>query len=142
MVKLNRKKLFIIPCLISFLLFSGYFGIASGIVSADDNGSVPQVPSAATPSDGTTISSASTTVILEWSASTGATTYRLEINNSPTWDEATRFFYEEVGNVTSKEIDGLPYNETIYYWRVWANDGSGWSESSESGRSRRVSWTT
>jgi hypothetical protein len=140
MEKLNGKKFLIISCFISLLLITGYSGIASDTVSADDDISVPLIPSAITPSNGSTIPSTSTTYTLEWEAIDGAITYRLEVNSSSAWNEGTRFFYEEVGNVTSKEISDLPYNQTTYYWRVWANNGSGWSEPSESGSFTTPSW--
>ncbi|MFH2142621.1 MAG: T9SS type A sorting domain-containing protein [Bacteroidota bacterium] len=61
-------------------------------------------------------------VTIEWLAYTGATFYQYEI------DTSTSFLSPVLGNTTNltEVINGLSYSET-YYWRIRANNGSGFS---------------
>ena len=60
----------------------------------------------------------STTRMLNWAVSPGATDYRLVIDDEATFAEPV-FFDEQVGDVTGKRIDGLKNGKT-YYWKIEA----------------------
>jgi hypothetical protein len=80
----------------------------------------PVVPTLAAPPDGTTgISSGPS---LSWNASIGATAYRLQLSTSPSFSS----FSYDIGGITgtSHQVSGLA-NNTIYYWRVNANNDGG-----------------
>ncbi len=62
-----------------------------------------------------------------WEASEGATAYRIEIAADTGFQQIV--FAEEVGSdVTSISTEGiLPADESTYFWRVIASDGTKWS---------------
>lgn len=78
------------------------------------------LPVLSSPTDG--ITGLSLPVTIEWLAYTGATFYQYEI------DTTASFLSPLIGNTTNlnQVIIGLSYSET-YYWRVRANNGSGFS---------------
>jgi hypothetical protein len=86
----------------------------------------PSTPSLSSPSDGAT--GQSRTPILSWSASNGATSYRLQVSTSSSF--STLIVDDATITTTSKQIGTLSYS-TMYYWRVKAvnsNGSSYWSE--------------
>jgi hypothetical protein len=92
----------------------------------------PPTPTLSSPSNGST--GVSTSPTLNWNASTGATSYRLQVSTSP-------FFASTAVNQsgitgTSFDVTGLS-NGTLYYWRVNATNASG-----TSAYSTRWSFTT
>jgi hypothetical protein len=93
------------------------------------NGTVPQdsmpMPSLSTPYNGENVSG--TALTFSWDAVPGAIRYRLEVNSNPSWIPANRLFYEDIGDVLSKEVSGFQNNGTSYYWRVWAGNDTDWS---------------
>jgi hypothetical protein len=85
----------------------------------------PPAPTLASPTTGSTGVSVSPT--LSWNASSGATTYRLQVSIDSTF--ATTTCDTSGLTTTSKSITGLS-PQTEYYWRVNATDSagtSGWS---------------
>lgn len=85
----------------------------------------PAAPILASPANGAT--NVSTSLTLSWNASTGATSYRLQVSADSTFPS----FVKDTSGVadTSSTISGLS-TSTMYYWRVNAtNTGgtSGWS---------------
>jgi len=85
----------------------------------------PGAPTLSSPANGATITGKSGT--FTWAAGTGSPTkYWLEINSSSSWGSATRIYYANVGNVTSKTVSVLPANGSTLYWRVEAYNACGW----------------
>ena len=66
---------------------------------------------------------------LSWSASSGATTYRLQVSTSSGF--STTVYDNSTITSTSQTISGLS-NSTIYYWRVSASNSAGTSNYSSS----------
>ncbi len=67
-------------------------------------------------------------VELAWDLVDGATQYRVEVNTSDDWSEATRVVYvSDLGIISSYEPVGLQAG-VIYYWRVWSGNGTEWSD--------------
>ena len=88
-------------------------------------GVAPIPPVLLSPSDGATDISLSPT--LSWNASSGATSYTLQVSTSSSFSS---FVYNQSSTTTSKQITGLT-NSTKYYWRVSAVNNyvtKGWSE--------------
>lgn len=86
----------------------------------------PSPPSLSSPSDGAT--EVATSPTLSWNASSGATSYRLQVSTSAGF--ATTVFDQSGITGTSKNISGL-VNNTLYYWRVNATNAGGTSNWSE-----------
>ena len=84
----------------------------------------PATPTMTSPNNGDNVAGAS--ISFQWSASTGASMYWLEVNSDPNWGSGTRFYYAEP-STNSKTVTGFPNNGTKYYWRVWAGNSNGWS---------------
>jgi Tol biopolymer transport system component len=85
----------------------------------------PSAPTLSSPSNGAT--GISTSPTLSWNASSGATSYRLQVSTSNAF--STTVFDQSGITATSRLVSGL-LNNTTYYWRVNAcNAGgtSGWS---------------
>ncbi|MFI5252313.1 MAG: T9SS type A sorting domain-containing protein [Bacteroidota bacterium] len=85
----------------------------------------PPVPAPFSPSNGS--SGVSTIPTLTWTASTGATSYHLQVATDLCF---TSIFYDSPGlTTTSEQIDPCSYS-TTYYWRVNATNGvtSIWSD--------------
>lgn len=72
------------------------------------------------PASGSTILSTSQT--FSWNISNDATGYTLVVADNS--DFANPFYNENVGNVTSKQVNGLAY-KTTYYWKVIAGNPYG-----------------
>jgi hypothetical protein len=81
---------------------------------------------ATTPPAAPSLLSPGTSITFKWGASTGATTYQLQVNTASNFT-GTDLFNAEVGNVTSQEVTGLSLG-TTYYWRVRAGNAIGWSD--------------
>lgn len=87
----------------------------------------PAAPTLMSPRDGASL--ATTRIVFQWSASSGATKYALEVNTDQNWGTATRFCYAAV-TTNSVIVAGFPANGTKYYWHVSAGNYYGWSPAS------------
>jgi len=98
-----------------FTNYPGYHSLVAGwgVVTPP---TLPDAPSLLSPG---------TAITFKWGASTGATTYWLQVNTASDFT-GTNLFNAEVGNVTSQEVTGLSLG-TAYYWRVKAGNSGGWS---------------
>mgnify|MGYP001146459568 CR=1 FL=1 len=86
----------------------------------------PSAPTLISPADGSAVTD--TSVTFTWEAASGATDYRLVVYRSLTAPYG--YFYNAmVGNVTSKQIDGFPNDDTLFYWKVIAYNSSGTAHS-------------
>jgi hypothetical protein len=84
--------------------------------------SAPSAPTLASPSNGATGVSTSST--LSWNSSTGATSYRLQVSTNSSFSSLV---YDQSGITgTSQQVSGLA-NNTLYYWRVNATNAEGTS---------------
>ncbi|MEX2054641.1 MAG: T9SS type A sorting domain-containing protein, partial [Candidatus Andersenbacteria bacterium] len=82
----------------------------------------PAAPTLASPSNGAT--GVSTSPTLSWNASTGATSYRLQVSTSSGFSQLV---VDQSGITgTSYPVSGLA-NNTLYYWRVNATNAGGTS---------------
>ena len=112
-----------------FLLLSLFLFISC---NKDDSNLVnptnPPVPTLSSPINGST--NQSTLPTLNWNASSGATSYTLQVSVSNTF---TSYVFNQSGlTSTNQQVSGLS-NSTTYYWRVSATNGVGtsaWSNSS------------
>ncbi len=103
------------------------FSLSGGVLL--DSASVPEgvilpptAPTLVAPSDGAT--GVATNPTLSWNASTGATSYRLQVSTSSTFSTTV---YDRSGITgTSQQVAGLA-NNTLYYWRVNATNAGGTS---------------
>ncbi len=84
--------------------------------------SEPEPPTLNSPANGAT--SQPTTLILKWNASTGATTYRLQVATDNAF--TAKVFDDSTLTGTSKQIGPLA-NSTTYFWRVNAKNAAGTS---------------
>ncbi len=82
----------------------------------------PAAPTLVSPSNGAT--GQPTTLTLSWNASSGASTYRLQVSTSSTF--ATTIVNDSTITATSRQLSGLT-NTTTYYWRVNAKNTGGTS---------------
>jgi hypothetical protein len=82
----------------------------------------PSTPTLSSPSNGAT--GVSITPTLSWNASTGATSYQLQVSISPSF--TTTIVNQSGITATSYAVSGLT-NNTVYYWRVNATNASGTS---------------
>ncbi len=80
----------------------------------------PPVPVLSSPANGAT--SVATTATLSWAASSGATSYRVQVSTSSTF--ATLFLDRTGITTTSTSVSGMA-NSTVYYWRVSATNAGG-----------------
>lgn len=92
---------------------------AAVIQTQPSQGTVPTTPVLSSPSNGATGIALSTT--LAWSASTGATSYTLQISKNSAFTEIVSHL--EITS-TSHSLSGLN-NNTVYYWRVQAKNANG-----------------
>jgi hypothetical protein len=96
--------------------YSGSWSLATAAAPP----TVPAVPTLASPANGATGQSTSPT--LTWNASSGATSYHLQVSASSTF--STLFYDNASLTSTSAVVNGLGYS-TTYYWRVSAANGAG-----------------
>jgi hypothetical protein len=82
----------------------------------------PATPVLASPANGVTNQSVSPT--LTWNASSGATSYHLQVSSSSTFSPLVYDNASLTG--TSQGVSGLA-NSTLYYWRVCASNSGGTS---------------
>ena len=83
---------------------------------------VPTPPTLASPLNGAI--DRPTSLTLDWNASAGATSYRLQVDNNSDFSSP---FYNQAGlTATEQAVSGLA-NGTTYYWRVNASNASGTS---------------
>ena len=99
----------------------GDWSFAFTFINAD---SIPHAPILIAPANGLNIGGSS--INFEWSASSGANNYRLQISRNNTF---TNLFYnQEVGNETNVTVRGFGMQNTLrYWWRVQAGNILGWS---------------
>ncbi len=103
--------------------------------TSEAGGTAPLPPTLASPPNGATNVSLLPTLL--WNASSGATSYALQVSTNNSF---TNFVYNQSGLTgTSQQISGLS-NSTTYYWRVNATNNYGtsdwssvWSFTTESG---------
>ena len=81
---------------------------------------IPPVPVLVSPANGAT--NVAATATLSWGASTGATSYRVQVSTSSTF--ATLFLDRPGVTTTSTSVTGLA-SQTLYYWRVSASNAAG-----------------
>ncbi len=82
----------------------------------------PSAPTLSSPANGAT--GVSTSPTLSWNASSGATSYRLQVSTSSAF--STTVFDQSGITSTSQAVTGLA-NGTLYYWRVNASNTAGTS---------------
>jgi uncharacterized protein (TIGR02145 family) len=86
------------------------------------NGTSPQAPTLSSPSNGATNQSTSPT--LSWNASSGATSYTLQVSTDSLFSS---YVYNQSGLTSiSQQVTGLS-NSTLYYW--WVNAANGYGTS-------------
>lgn len=83
----------------------------------------PYTPTLLSPPNGST--NYSNTLNLNWSESSGAINYRLQLSTDSTF--TTTMYDDSTLTDTSKQVSSL-LNNTTYYWRVKAGNSVGWSE--------------
>jgi len=89
---------------------------------------LPNPPSAPTANPASGVTSSGFTA--NWSSTSGATGYRLDVSTSSSFSSYVSGYQDlDVGNVTSRDVSGLSAN-TPYYYRVRANNTGGTSENS------------
>ncbi len=93
-----------------------------GILNFTTLTSAPGAPTLASPADGAT--NQATSLTLSWNASSGASTYRVQVSTSSTFTSTV--VDDSTVATTSKAVSGLS-NNTTYYWRVNAKNSSGTS---------------
>jgi len=94
-----------------------------------------QIPAAPTANAATSVTSSGFTA--NWSSSTGATGYRLDVSTSSSFSSYVSGYQDlDVGNVTSRSVTSLSAN-TTYYYRVRAYNIGG-----TSGNSSTITVTT
>ena len=114
----------------SFAAINRISGVPSGTVNEllqINFGTVPQAPAPAVPTLSSPAANAtgqSLNPTLTWLASSGATSYNLQVSTSSTF--ATTLVDQTGITSTSRALSGLT-NSTIYYWRVSATNTVGTS---------------
>jgi regulation of enolase protein 1 (concanavalin A-like superfamily) len=103
-------------------LIDYFFNTASPVVPEDGTAGIPSAPTLSSPANGATGVAANPT--LSWNASSGATSYGLQVSTSSTFSTTT---VNRTGiTATSSAVSGLG-NNTTYYWRVNATNAGGTS---------------
>jgi GH18 family chitinase/regulation of enolase protein 1 (concanavalin A-like superfamily) len=103
-------------------LIDYFFNTASPVAPEDGTAGVPSAPILSSPANGATGVAINPTV--SWNASSGATSYGLQVSTSSTFSTTT---VNRTGiTTTSAAISGLG-NNTTYYWRVNATSAGGTS---------------
>ncbi len=114
----------------SFAAVNRISGVPAGTVNEllqINFGVVPPVPAPAVPvlsSPAANATNQSLTPTLSWAASTGASSYNLQVSTSSTF--ATTLVDLNGLTATSRALTGLS-NSTVYYWRVSATNTAGTS---------------
>ena len=99
---------------------SAYSTVRSFTTAATPPPGIPPVPVLSSPANAATKVAVPTT--LSWGASSGATSYRVQVSTSSTF---TTLFLDLSGvTTTSTSVAGLG-SQTLYYWRVLAPNASG-----------------
>jgi formylglycine-generating enzyme len=107
-------------------------GVTTGTFNANTVLTAPPAPTLSSPGDGATVGATSPT--FTWNASTGATSYRIQLSTSATF--ATLAYDSSGITGTSHTVQWLS-GATQYYWHVYASNASG-----SSGPSLLRSFTT
>jgi fibronectin type 3 domain-containing protein len=94
----------------------------SSTFSFTTSAGIPSVPTLLSPANAAT--GQVTNVTLSWNASTGASTYRLQVSTDQNF--GTTFFNDSTLTGTSQAMSGLAAS-TIYYWKVNAKNSAGTS---------------
>jgi Calx-beta domain-containing protein/fibronectin type III domain protein len=103
-------------------------GGTSGNSNTINPTTLPNAPAAPTANAATSITATSFTA--NWSSSSGATGYRLDVSTSNTFSSFVSGFQDlDVGNVLSKSVTGLSAN-TTYFYQVRAYNTGGTSGNS------------
>ena len=102
---------------------AGGWGPYSGVRVFTTVAALPAAPSLVTPAD--TAKNVQLPPTLSWSASTGATSYRLQVSTTNTFTSLV-FDQPDIAS-TSQQVAGL-VNNTVYYWRVNATNAGGTSD--------------
>lgn len=100
---------------------SGWSSVWS-FTTAASSGSAPAAPTLSSPANGAT--NVSRTPTLSWVASTGATSYRVQVSTSSTFTTLTR---DLSGITTTSTTLATLSGRTRYYWRVNATNAYGTS---------------
>lgn len=87
-------------------------------------GTPPATPTLSSPSNGETNQSTSPT--LTWNASSGATSYNVQVATDNSFSNSSLIVNENVGNNLSKQLSGLNNSKT-YYWKAAAVNSYGTS---------------
>ena len=95
-------------------------GIAVRFIANPDPYGRPESPTLVSPLNGST--DVKTSPTMNWSTSTGATTYRLQVSGSTAFNPVV--FEDSTISATNREISPLIDN-TVYYWRVLAKNSNG-----------------
>ena len=103
-------------------LIDYFFNTASSIVPEDTNTGTPSTPTLSSPANGAT--GVATNPTLSWNASSGATSYGLQVSSSSSF--STTVVNQTGITTTSYAVTGLA-NNTTYYWRVNATNAGGTS---------------
>jgi hypothetical protein len=100
--------------------YCDYAETAVRFIAIPDPYGRPGSPTLVSPSNFST--DVTTNPTMNWNASTGASTYRLQVSTSTSFNPVV--FEDSTISVTNKEIDPL-IDSTIYYWRVLAKNSNG-----------------
>jgi hypothetical protein len=95
-------------------------GTAVRFIATPDPYGRPGSPTLVSPLNGST--DVITNPTMNWNTSTGASTYRLQISNSTSFNPV--IFEDSTISATTQEIGSL-INNNVYYWRVLAKNSNG-----------------
>ncbi|MCJ7448699.1 MAG: T9SS type A sorting domain-containing protein [Bacteroidales bacterium] len=98
----------------------GQVGTAVRFIAIPDPYGRPESPTLVSPLNGST--DVTTNPTMNWNASTGASSYRLQVSQSTSFNPVV--FEDYTISATKQEIDPLIDN-TVYYWRVLAKNSNG-----------------
>ncbi len=98
-------------------------------------GNLPLAPTLASPADGAT--GVSTSPLLSWNTSAGATSYRIQLSGDLDFDPLA---YDSTGILTTNHVAMWLSGASIYYWRVSAS--SNWGSSGFSAPRQFTTWTS
>jgi len=95
-------------------------GTAVSFIAKPDPYGRPESPTLLSPLNGS--KDVATNPTMKWSVSTGASSYRLQVSTSTSFNPVA--FEDSTNSATKQEIGPLIYN-TTYYWRVLATNSNG-----------------